>query len=67
MEQNAYEALFIGVNVFVFIIALTAAILLMTNLINMVNYLLYIMQKKLEKNARMWYTGINSFVNWRIL
>ena len=38
MEQNAYEALFIGVNVFVFIIALTAAILLMTNLISMVNY-----------------------------
>lgn len=38
MEQNAYEALFLGVNVFVFIIALTAAILLMTNLIGMVNY-----------------------------
>ena len=38
MEQNAYEALFLGVNVFVFIIALTAGILLMTNLMNMVNY-----------------------------
>ena len=38
MEQNAYEALFLGVNVFVFIIALTAGILLMTSLMNMVNY-----------------------------
>ena len=38
MEQNAYEALFIGVNVFIFIIALTAGIMLMTTLFNMINY-----------------------------
>ena len=38
MEQSAYEAIMIGVNVFVFIIALTAAILLMSNVIDMVNY-----------------------------
>lgn len=38
MEQSAFEAVMIGVNVFVFIIALTAGILLMGNIINMVNY-----------------------------
>ncbi len=38
MEQSAFEAIMIGVNVFVFIIALTAGILLMGNVINMVNY-----------------------------
>ena len=38
MEQSAYEALMIGVYVFVFIVALTAGILLMSNIIDMVNY-----------------------------
>ena len=38
MEQSAFEAVMIGVNVFVFIIALTAGILLMTNVLNMVDY-----------------------------
>lgn len=38
MEESASEALVIGVNVFVFIIALTASILLMTNVLNMVNF-----------------------------
>lgn len=38
MEQSAYEALMIGVNAFVFIIALTAGILLMSNVSDMVNY-----------------------------
>lgn len=38
MEQSAFEALMIGVYVFVFIIALTAGILLMSNVIDMVNY-----------------------------
>lgn len=38
MEQSAYEALMIGVYVFVFIIALTASILLMSNVMDMVNY-----------------------------
>lgn len=38
MEQSAFEALMIGVNVFVFIIALTAAVLLMSNVIDMVNF-----------------------------
>lgn len=38
MEQSAYEAIMIGVNAFVFIIALTASILLMSNIIDMVDY-----------------------------
>lgn len=38
MEQTAFEALMTGVNAFVFIIALTAAVLLMGNIMNMVNY-----------------------------
>lgn len=38
MENSAFEALMIGVNVFVFIIALSAAILLMSNVIDMVNF-----------------------------
>lgn len=38
MEQSAFEAIMIGVNVFVFIIALTAGILLMGSVIDMVNY-----------------------------
>lgn len=38
MEQSAFEALTIGVSVFVFIIALTAGVLLMSNVIDMVNY-----------------------------
>ena len=38
MENSAFEALMIGVNVFVFIIALSAAVILMSNVINMVNY-----------------------------
>lgn len=38
MEQSAFEAIMIGVSVFVFIIALTAGILLMGSVINMVNY-----------------------------
>lgn len=38
MENSAFEALMIGVNVFVFIIALSAAILLMTNVLDMVDY-----------------------------
>lgn len=38
MEQSAFEAVMIGVNVFVFIIALTVAVLLMTNLLDMVDY-----------------------------
>ncbi len=38
MEQSAFEALMIGVNVFVFIIALSAGILLMTSVIDMVNF-----------------------------
>lgn len=38
MEQSAFEAVMIGVNVFVFIIALTAGVLLMTNILDMVEY-----------------------------
>ena len=38
MEQSAFEAVMIGVNVFIFIIALTAAILLLSTVLNMVNY-----------------------------
>jgi len=38
MEQSAFEALTIGVSVFVFIVALTAGVLLMSNVIDMVNY-----------------------------
>ena len=38
MEQSAFEAIMIGVNVFVFIAALTAGVLLMTNIIDMVNF-----------------------------
>ena len=38
MEQSAFEAVMIGVNVFVFIIALTAGILLMTNILDMADY-----------------------------
>lgn len=38
MEQSAFEAIMTGVNVFVFIIALSAGILLMSSLIDMVNF-----------------------------
>lgn len=38
MEQSAFEAVIIGVNVFVFIIALSAGVLLATNLLDMVDY-----------------------------
>ena len=38
MEQSAFEALMIGVNVFIFIMALTAGVLLMSNIIDMVNF-----------------------------
>lgn len=38
MEQSAFEALMIGVNVFVFIVALSAAIMLMSSVIDMVNF-----------------------------
>ena len=38
MEQSAFEAVMIGVNVFVFIMALTAGVLLMSNIIDMVNF-----------------------------
>ena len=38
MEQSAFEAVMIGVNAFVFIIALSAGILLMSNVIDMVNF-----------------------------
>ncbi len=38
MEQSAFEAVMTGVNVFVFIVALSAAILLMSNVIDMVNF-----------------------------
>lgn len=38
MEQSAFDAAMIGVYVFVFIIALTAAIALMSNVLDMANY-----------------------------
>ena len=38
MEQSAFEAIMIGVSVFIFIIALTAGVLLMSNVIDMVNF-----------------------------
>ena len=38
MEQSAFEALMIGVYVFIFIAALTAGVLLMSNIIDMVNF-----------------------------
>ena len=38
MEQSAFEAIIIGVNVFVFIVALTSGILLMSNILDMVNF-----------------------------
>lgn len=38
MEQSAYEAVIIGVNAFVFIVALSAGILLMTSVLDMVNF-----------------------------
>jgi len=38
MEQSAFEAVMIGVNVFVFIIALSAGIMLMTSILDMVEY-----------------------------
>lgn len=38
MEHSAFEALMTGVNVFVFVIALSAGILLMSNIIDMVNF-----------------------------
>ena len=38
MEQSAFEAIMLGVNVFIFIIALTAAILLLTTVLDMVNF-----------------------------
>lgn len=38
MEQSMFEALMVGVYVFIFITALTAGVLLMSNIIDMVNY-----------------------------
>ena len=38
MEQSAFEALMIGVNVFVFIIALSAGMVLMTSVLDMAEY-----------------------------
>lgn len=38
MEQSAFEAVMTGVNVFVFIVALSAGILLMSSVIDMVNF-----------------------------
>lgn len=38
MEQSAFEAIMIGVNVFVFVAALSAGILLMSNVLDMVNF-----------------------------
>ena len=38
MEQSAFEALILGVSVFIFIIALSAAVLLMSNVLDMVNF-----------------------------
>lgn len=38
MEQSAFEAIMIGVNVFIFVVALTAGVLLMTNVLDMVEY-----------------------------
>jgi Na+-transporting NADH:ubiquinone oxidoreductase subunit NqrC len=38
MEQSAFEAVMTGVYVFVFVIALSAGILLMTNVLDMVNF-----------------------------
>ena len=38
MEKSAFEALMVGVNVFVFIIALTAGLMLMTSVLDMVEY-----------------------------
>jgi len=38
MEQSAFEAVMIGVNTFVFIVALSAGILLMSSVIDMVNF-----------------------------
>lgn len=38
MEQSAFEALTLGVTVFIFVIALTAGIMLMSNVLDMVNY-----------------------------
>ena len=38
MEQSAFEALMIGVNVFVFIIALSAGMFLMTSVLDMAEY-----------------------------
>ena len=41
MEESAFEAVMTGVNVFVFIVALTAGITLMSTVIDMVNYANY--------------------------
>jgi len=38
MEQSAFEALMIGVYLFIFIAALTAGVLLMSNVLDMVNF-----------------------------
>ena len=38
MENTTYEAVMIGVSVFVFIIALSAGVILMTSILNMVEY-----------------------------
>lgn len=38
MEQSVFEALMVGVNVFIFVAALSAGILLMSSLIDMVNF-----------------------------
>lgn len=38
MEKSAYEALMLGVNLFIFVVALTAGIMLMGSILDMVNY-----------------------------
>lgn len=38
MEHSAYDAIMIGVNTFVFILALSAGVLLMSSIIDMVNF-----------------------------
>ena len=38
MEQSAFEAVLLGVNVFVFVAALSAGVLLMSNVLDMVNF-----------------------------
>ena len=38
MNESTYEAAFLGVNSFIFVIALSAGIILMSNILDMVNY-----------------------------